>query len=194
MGADVKIGLLSGLIFVFVAAFLLSNAPHSENANDNNRLKAFTVGGPPDIRPGILPDALPPYPSDGRRHELNPPPSKNMESIRGLPGTTSPDEISKSNGLMKSSLPEVYYFVQEGDTLADIAKRFYGPEQGNKNANVMRIFKANHNLLESPDEIYPGQKLVIPPLRTTLLGKKSNKSIFPDSMFEEVESIGRRHF
>src|ERR1700756_2581272 len=46
------------------------------------------------------------------------------------------------------------YTVQSGDTLAKIAKQFYG------NANDdNRIFEANRDKLESPDKIRPGQEL-----------------------------------
>jgi nucleoid-associated protein YgaU len=51
-----------------------------------------------------------------------------------------------------------YYEVVKGDTLSHIAKHFYG------NANkYMAIFEANKPMLKDPDEIYPGQKLRIPP-------------------------------
>jgi LysM domain len=49
------------------------------------------------------------------------------------------------------------YKVQPGDTLSKIAKEFYG------NANeYKRIFAANRDKLESPDNIQAGQELVIP--------------------------------
>jgi len=88
--------------------------------------------------------------------------------------------------------PKVH-IVCKGDNLADIAKKFYGPKEGNRMANVKKIFEANSKLLESPNKIYPGQKLIIPPLWASALDKNSMEGIFPDSMFEEVESIGKRH-
>ncbi|HSK80766.1 MAG TPA: peptidoglycan-binding protein LysM [Thermoanaerobaculia bacterium] len=51
-----------------------------------------------------------------------------------------------------------YYEVKSGDSLSKIAKQFYG------NANKYPvIFEANKPMLKDPDEIYPGQKLRIPP-------------------------------
>ncbi|MEA3225837.1 MAG: LysM peptidoglycan-binding domain-containing protein, partial [Planctomycetota bacterium] len=88
--------------------------------------------------------------------------------------------------------PKVHV-VRKGDSLADIAKRYYGPKEGNRRANVLRIFESNRRLLKSPDKIYPGQKLVIPSLWASGLDQRTIESIFPDSMFERVESIGRRH-
>ncbi|MBV9081059.1 MAG: LysM peptidoglycan-binding domain-containing protein [Acidobacteriaceae bacterium] len=49
------------------------------------------------------------------------------------------------------------YTVQSGDTLSKIAKEFYG------NANEYnKIFEANRDKLHDPNQIRPGQQLVIP--------------------------------
>jgi nucleoid-associated protein YgaU len=49
------------------------------------------------------------------------------------------------------------YTVQAGDSLSKISKQFYG------NANqYMRIFEANRDQLDNPNEIQAGQQLVIP--------------------------------
>ena len=52
-----------------------------------------------------------------------------------------------------------YYEVQKGDTLSKIAKQHYG--DANK---YPQIFEANKPMLKDPDEIYPGQRLRIPPV------------------------------
>jgi nucleoid-associated protein YgaU len=57
------------------------------------------------------------------------------------------------------SAPEAqWYTVVSGDTLSKISKQYYG--DANK---YMKIFEANKPMLSSPDKIYPGQKLRIPP-------------------------------
>ena len=57
------------------------------------------------------------------------------------------------------SEPEAqWYTVVSGDTLSKISKQYYG--DANK---YMKIFDANKPMLTSPDRIYPGQKLRIPP-------------------------------
>jgi|SRR5579872_721411 len=49
------------------------------------------------------------------------------------------------------------YRVQPGDTLSKISKQFYGnPNQ------YMKIFEANRNQLDNPNEIQPGQQLIVP--------------------------------
>jgi nucleoid-associated protein YgaU len=54
-----------------------------------------------------------------------------------------------------------FYTVQKGDNLWKIAEAQYGKGHGAKN-DV--IFQANRPMLKSPDLIYPGQVLRIPPL------------------------------
>jgi len=57
------------------------------------------------------------------------------------------------------SEPEAqYYTVVKGDNLSKISKQYYGDP--NKYA---KIFDANKPMLKSPDLIYPGQMLRIPP-------------------------------
>jgi len=50
-----------------------------------------------------------------------------------------------------------FYEVKSGDTLSAIAQSVYGDA-----SKYPQIFKANQPMLKDPDEIYPGQKLVIP--------------------------------
>jgi len=52
--------------------------------------------------------------------------------------------------------PETYT-VQSGDTLWKISEQVYGD-----GSNYMKIFEANTGLLENPDQIFPGQELIIP--------------------------------
>jgi len=56
------------------------------------------------------------------------------------------------------------YVVVEGDNLGAIAKKVYGPEEGNRVVNIDRIFQANQMTMPSPNSVAVGQKLIIPPL------------------------------
>ena len=72
------------------------------------------------------------------------------------------DGIAQVDDQLKVSNPEpeaTYYEVVKGDTLWKIAAHHYG--HGDK---YPVIFEANRPMLKDPDEIYPGQKLRIPPL------------------------------
>ena len=64
---------------------------------------------------------------------------------------------AKKRELVDQSL---IYTVQKGDTLSDIANRFYNSSQ-----YWTVIFARNNTCLDSPHKIYPGQKLVLPYLK-----------------------------
>ena len=49
------------------------------------------------------------------------------------------------------------YTIRSGDSLAKIARKFYGSE-----GEWRRIYRANRDQIKDPDHIYPGQKIVIP--------------------------------
>lgn len=54
---------------------------------------------------------------------------------------------------------KMFYEVKKGDSLSKIAKAVYGDAM-----KYPVIFEANKPMLKDPNLIYPGQKLVIPPL------------------------------
>jgi hypothetical protein len=64
--------------------------------------------------------------------------------------------------------------------------------EGNE-ANNIQIFQDNRELLKSFQETNIGQSLVVPKLLASELEKINIWGIFPNSMFEVVESIGKRH-
>jgi len=65
------------------------------------------------------------------------------------------------NNIQRKTLARAYvYTVKPGDTLVRIAKDFY--KEGGYWHN---IFLANQTKLESPDKIFPGQKLILPDLQ-----------------------------
>jgi LysM repeat protein len=192
MASNAKIGLLLGLVVIFVIVFVINGLSGFGNARDGDDLPPIVVIDPTGIKPDIMSKAFPPRRVPERHPEEIPPP-ENKEHFRSQPpGTTSPDEIDNNTETLKQVWPKIHV-VCKGDNLADIAKKFYGPKEGNRRANIKRIFEANIKALESPDKIYPGQELIIPPLWASSSDKNSLESIFPDSMFEVVDSIGRRH-
>ena len=66
------------------------------------------------------------------------------------------DDSGLAGGQTQGSAPKVHE-VRSGETLSAIAKEHYG------DANAYnRIFEANRPMLSDPDEIYPGQVLIIP--------------------------------
>jgi nucleoid-associated protein YgaU len=255
MTSDAKIGLLLGLVFIFVIAFVINGLPSFRAATNNSELttnmvssqnEAWGIGtnerkiqegidwtGQPIEEPveepieevAVIPEdtedirfemsipddiaivedishELTPelvqhtltetgdspvqdLPADGA---VEPEPAKTI-SIE-LPPVEKTPKPKKPRG-PKWTMPKVYT-VSEGDTLATIAKKFYGPEEGNRIANNMKIFEANRKILKSPHELKIGQKIVIPPLDKDRPKKKKPESTLADSLFEEVMSIGRK--
>ena len=58
---------------------------------------------------------------------------------------------------MQVATQDVLYIVQAGDSLGSLALRFYGDADLNG-----AIFKANRQVLDSPESLRPGVKLLIP--------------------------------
>ena len=76
-----------------------------------------------------------------------------LGNVKGI--TAVADNIEVANPEPEAN----FYTVVKGDTLSQISKKQYG--DGRK---YRRIFEANKPMLKSPDKIYPGQVLRIPPL------------------------------
>jgi nucleoid-associated protein YgaU len=81
---------------------------------------------------------------------------------------TQPAEVVQAQDQNPQILPEPAwpkaYVVESGDSLALIAKHFYGSVEGNRIDTIGRLFAANRPVLRTPDQLRVGQKLVIPPL------------------------------
>ena len=191
MTSNTKIGLLLGLVIIFLIVFVINGLSGFDSTKDNDDSPVI-VKDPPGIKPYITPEIFTPERVPERRTKENPPSEDKKRFQVPLPRTTPPDEADDYTDPVEQAWPKVY-IVCKGDNLADIAKKFYGPTEGNRIVNVKRIFEANNKSLESPDKIYPGQKLIIPSLWASAPDKNGIESIFPESMFEKVESIGRRH-
>ncbi len=216
MTRDAKVGLLLGLLFIFIIAFLINGLPNlRHNEENNNELTTKMVkfqNDPPalgakerkvrdiidrsepvrQIRP-VRQQASDNVEKDtSTRFEMSLPDSvsvvKDVSSEKTAAAATITVEKVQP---VKTNWPKTYP-VSEGDNLSVIAKKFYGAEEGNKIKNIIMIFEANRELLKSPGEIYVGQELVIPPL-TTAQEKHENESTFTSKMFEKVKSIGQRH-
>jgi nucleoid-associated protein YgaU len=229
MTSDAKIGLLLGLVFIFIIAFIINGLPSFRKETNNNELTTNMVGfqndsvglGAKERKAQKAFDwaELTKKQSlwtDGSQTSLEKAP-KLEEAIRSiLPIPQGPsiakeqnsdNEIEQKNETAETSLafterinkPEPsqqafakVYVVRDGDNLSGIAKKFYGPEQGNKIANVERIFTANRHQLGSPDDIYVGQKIIIPPLPISNSIPSRIDGTLPDTMFERVEAIGKK--
>ena len=222
MGSDAKIGLLLGLVFIFLIAFLINGLPSFLKDRNNNELTTNMVGlqnNPPGLAAKERkaqevfnriesvkkqPPKVQISPTDNQSIRFETALPKNASAVKktnkaievkrtAAPVLPAPIITPKRGAeTVKPTLPKVYV-VGEGDNLAVIAKKLYGSEQGSKRTNIARIFDANRRFLQSPDEIYVGQKLVIPSLSAPVPDKSRVSSVLASSMLEKIKSIGKRH-
>ena len=228
MTSDAKIGLLLGLVFIFIIAFIINGLPKLRGESENNELTRNqmentrigiglegsdeVINSPPQANEKVVLTKTPTpqqpqstfYDSDVRHIQpvpewshlsdwspLRPPAPLGPVGPIDFVWSAEPEKtVTIEPSKPPKPLKPKTYVVTSGDSLglSSIAKKFYGPIEGNKRANVAKIFEANKNILKSPDDIYVGQKLVIPPLQK----KPEAKSLLPESLFEQVEAIGKR--
>jgi nucleoid-associated protein YgaU len=197
MTADAKVGLLLGLFFIVVIAFLVNGLPnfiHEENPS------------PPDA--AIITPTGPDMPLDNRVseavHRLYPPHQQPraespvqevvLETPLAIPAHVeiaevvlppqAPTLIKESdvpavNPVVKTPVPVRTHVVKSGETLAVVAQTYYGKDQGNRLAVIQKLYQANTSVLKSPDRVCVGDKLVIPSL-DALLGAPHQVVRAPD--------------
>ena len=219
MTSDAKIGLLLGLVFIFVIAFIINGLPGSREKQNSNELTTKLVGSQGSqtglaARQRRVPLAYNQVGSGQRQRVQLGYPSADEQEVRfsmPLPKTSPsvtetvetatpvPESVSAAARQVVAEaerqrrvLPR-FYVVQDGDNLSRIAVKLYGPLYGNKLINVKRIFETNHNVLGSADEVYVGQKLVIPPPADSQPDSTETAGVLSGPGFVEVESVGKRH-
>ena len=219
MTSDAKVGLLLGLVFIFIIAFLINGLPSFRADKNNNELMKNYMLNPPDRVIGIgggevkikginqsshtpaLSPGQPPV-ADGQNRFETPLPGvspdvNQADAAAKTPGQANPPavpgpvnpQVAKANEEPKQAAGAAEYVVKAGDTMSGIAKKFYGAAEGNKLANIERIFKANEKVVKSVDMVYEGQKLVIPPLAEKAVVRKSPADVLKGPMFEKADSV-----
>jgi nucleoid-associated protein YgaU len=232
MTRDAKIGLLLGLVFIFIIAFIINGLP-SLRRGDGNELtrnmantqrtnrgigtnaRGVTHRTITPVRPTTPPTVMHSVQSEPQISQTpneqirfqtqlpTPSPTAGVQTqnpsvqavLQSQAAKVAAQEPIKPTRTVKPKLSAAnrtrIYKVQDGDSLASISKQLYGEEFGNKKASVDKIFKANRKILKSPDQIYVGQKLIIPPLTEAV--STSPKKVLSKDKFQRVDTIGRRH-
>jgi len=225
MTRDAKIGLLLGLAFIFVIAFIVNGLPslRGDKNKDSNELTAG-MAKLPNREVGIgarerealrqttraetpgwnVTNAL--MEEQGIRFTTPLPYGPTADASRNPTnlqeridiGPSSPTVVESKIPVVvrnpepvKPALPKLYV-VEEGDNLSTIALKFYGPEEGNKRANISKLYQTNSKVLSAPDEIKVGQQLIIPVLSSSEVNREQSGGL-ASSIFEKVKSIGREH-
>ena len=218
MTSDAKIGLILGLVFIFIIAFIINGLPKIHGETDSNELTTNLVGlrneqvglGAKERRaseaynwserlreesakPSADKRRSSPADNSGNRYE-GPLPDYASVVRDNLAGNTVSKDDAKGGGPLRTAdkkwpadIKEVKpktHTVVDGDNLSVIAKKCYGPEEGNRWVNITRIFEANRKVLKSRDDVFIGQKLIIPLLPASASGKPKGGDVLSGSKFE----------
>ncbi|MCD4830245.1 MAG: LysM peptidoglycan-binding domain-containing protein [Anaerohalosphaeraceae bacterium] len=190
MTADAKIGLLLALVFVVAITFVINGLPGFLSDDKPAEQTGPYIRHHRSAEPGVVGSSRTVIRE--RINYRSPsaaviPADKSYQRYsRVLPQAQAVVEITKPDTAPSTTVVQIqkpveqieiapvkiapvqqkprYYTVTSGDSLSGIAKKFYGPEAGNKLVNIEKIFKANRSILKAPDRIRIGQKLVVPPL------------------------------
>ncbi len=209
MTTDAKIGLLLALIFIVAITFVINGLPDflskkdksadtTSYVNHYNQQQPALVGPSRNIAPALNHKPVITVKTETAKVDLDSPAETRYQALmpaaqEAVKQTETADVEAAQKELVEikparkvateQQQSDVTYVVCPGDSLAEIAKKMYGPQNGNKLASVEKIYNANKDKLESMDYIQVGQKLVIPPLEN-----KTN-SLLKTGLFKKVSKI-----
>jgi nucleoid-associated protein YgaU len=203
MTADAKIGLLLALVFIVGITFVINGLPDFLNKtkdqpdtigyiNHYKQQAPALVGQSRNIAATLnKPVVVVTQPSAA---EANSQPQTTQVAVE----TVMPAAQEAVNTAAISSQPEqapvvveekpkavkqlAVYEVRSGDSLAEIALKFYGQKEGKKLASIERIFNVNKDKLSSIESIQVGQKLIIPAVES------KTEELVKTGIFENVKS------
>jgi nucleoid-associated protein YgaU len=191
MTSEAKIGLLLGLVFIFIIAFIINGLPSFWHKSDNTEMTVATESAENDAagiadnqrKAGESIEKIAPAAVSNTGQVAQAQSGSEVRSTLELPkdstksaANTELQPITVAQALPpqdNAQSPEVHqqtpaqseqktYVVCQGDSLFTIAKKFYGTSEANKKSTTELLFNANHGVLKSPHSLQIGQKLVIP--------------------------------
>ena len=202
MTTDAKIGLLLALIFIVAITFVINGLPDFLSKNNKAADTTGYVNHYKEQQPALVGASRNIAPALSHKPVITvvtetPKVDQNSTSAETGYQTLLPaaEEVVKKDVLATETvqkepveikppaeqpLSAVVYVVCPGDSLAEIAKKLYGPENGNKLASIEKIYNANKDKLESINQIQVGQKLIIPPL------ENQTNALLKTGLFEKV--------
>ncbi len=159
MTADAKIGLLLGLTFIVIIAFLVNGLPNFFRTKETPSALDTSI---PEPQPNIVI----PAPADYAMRLADAPPLRQVEAPTGATSFEIPSAARQTPSTSTTPSPRITrYKVKKGECVARIAAKVYGPEIGIKSTTIAAIVKANK--LPAPDVIQIGQILEMPDLSRT---------------------------
>jgi len=210
MTADAKVGLLLGLFFIVIIAFLVNGLPEFIKKENTSPASAMIVA--PAGQDMVLDNS-----ASNAVHRLYP------DRATGQRTTQAPQETivldSSSESVQQVEIPDLVprrqapvvsvntpaavvptvvevpkvrtHVVKPGEILPVIAKLYYGEEEGNRRIVIQKLYEANTGVLKSPDRVRVGHKLTIPSL-DELLNSSSGVVKAPSptkGVFEKIAEV-----
>jgi nucleoid-associated protein YgaU len=204
MATDAKIGLLLALVFIVAITFVINGLPEFLNKTKTSPDTAGYINHYKDQPPALVGESrkiantLDTKPvitvvteapnldqntqSTEIRYQTILPAAQeavNTETVSTEPAQTELVAVKVQEE--PAAAQQAVYEVLPGDSLAKIAQKFYGVEQGNRLVNIEKIYNANKDNLESIDSIQVGQKLIIPKL------ENQTDALLKTGLFEKAE-------
>ena len=185
MTADAKVGLLLGLIFIVMIAFLINGLPNflqTANAEDAVDV-SITLPPAQDL---VIDDRMVETVRDFQRNDIplrqSAPPQEvvlldgGAASVSTQPPHPQPTAALVPSVPVQTPAPQSRvsgiktHTVASGENLAVIAQKYYGKEEGNRRVVIQKLFEANRSVLKSADAVRVGQKLSVPSLDVLMAG------------------------
>jgi nucleoid-associated protein YgaU len=197
MTSDAKIGLLLGLVFIVIIAFLVNGLPGLLKSEASGGVVDTSIAGFKTDHMGLSDQADEAVKTINSVNDLQPPRTsdipKTYSDIRytaDLPVTATASVTGKDiKARQTPSTTDIEnYIVQPGDNLGSIAKKVYGPEDGNKQQVINRIYQVNKKILRSPDKVDVGQKLIMPCISVAKQNTET-KDFQTDGMFDKIRTF-----
>lgn len=181
MTADAKVGLLLGLVFIVIIAFLINGLPNFLKAVSPEDVLDTAIEMPTHqelvIDPRIVETARGLQESEVPLRQTTPPQEVVVldDSSSGL-GSVEPIQPQPQVAVQVPDIPVEtnqpepitekarIHVVQPGENLAVIAQKYYGKEEGNRRIVIHKIYEWNALTLDSEDKVRVGDKLTIPTL------------------------------
>ena len=181
MTADAKIGLLLGLIFIVIIAFLVNGLPNFFRTRETPAAIDTSI---PEAQPNIVI----PVPADYDVRLADAPPLRRVDPPTDRISFEIPPAASQTPPNPTTETPEpprkvTRYKVRKGESVTNIAAKVYGPEIGRKPATIQAIVKANK--LPVPDVIQIGQILEMPDLSRT----DQRDTLLPMKLIEKAKKV-----
>ncbi len=95
----------------------------------------------------------------------------------------------RSEALKTAAVTGKTHVVDKGESLAVIAKKYYGPEIGNQRATIQMLYEANKDVLDSVDVVKVGDKLVIPQIAGSQPAQTEKPKTASTSLMDKFKNV-----